>query len=56
MNHTENKTMYVVDYECGSSSIHEFMNGKDLKALETRAQEGSVRITNLVCLGNSTAG
>lgn len=53
MNYTEKRTMYVVDYESGSSSIHEFMNGMDLKALEAQEKNGFVRITNLICLGES---
>lgn len=55
MNHTEKKSMYVVDYERGSSSVHEFMNGRDLEVLRNKEKNGSVKITNLVCLGK-TAG
>ena len=55
MNHTEKHSMYVVDYEAGSSFIHEFMTGKDLKNLLKEERNGSVHITNLVNLGNHAA-
>lgn len=53
MQYTENRSMYVVDYEERSSTIREFMSGKDLRNLRKREQNGSVRITNLICLSDS---
>ena len=52
---TENRTIYVVDYECGSSFIHAFMGEKDLAALEERTKNGAVRIISLVCLEDSAS-
>lgn len=53
MNYTEKKSMYVVDYERGSSSVHEFMNGRDLQILRNKEKKGSVKITNMICLGTT---
>lgn len=53
MKHTEKTMMYVVDYESGSSDIHEFMNGDDLNRLRSEERRGSIRIVNLIALNSS---
>ena len=51
MHYTDKNTMYLVDYESGSSEIQEFMTGMDLNRLYEEEKNGSVRILTQINLG-----
>ena len=44
MHETQNDTVFMVVYECGSSLIHEYMSESDFRNLENKEKDGSVRI------------
>lgn len=44
MHETQNDTVFMVVYECGSSLIHEYMSESDFRNLESKEKDGSVRI------------
>jgi hypothetical protein len=53
MRNNDLESIFVVDYESGSSVIHEFMSSSDYRNLLKNEQQGNIRIMSHTNLGLS---